>query len=453
MKIPNNSPSLYNYEIFPRVAELNRLTAFKARGLGIDNALTPGREYTIYFIPREENNSSVLLSISDFTKYDSICAAADENGVIELEYTFKREQIYTLRLTDKDDGGKIRIINNFRIFCAAADLYKRTPMRGNLHCHTCKSVDGHEDPYLAAATYRRAGFDFLAITDHHNVDGSVFAIEKSKDIPSEMSLYYGEEVHVPNAYIHAVNVGALLPGGIGLDSYYHANEAKVKTEVAEIAAEYKDRLPENIEPYDFAWRKWIADTIHKYGGIAILAHPFWEWDANNTRDDVFRYLAKEKIYDAAEILHGQEEGCPDAYMAAAFWNDMRADGIFISPVGVDDAHMRYFHWSYESAFNWTSTMIFAKAPSFDGFAEAIRSGYSVATESYEDGPEHIVGTYRLTKYTLFLLDQYFPHHDELCFEEGCRMRDCYLGDEKSRKVLELINGRVKEYQRKFFGRE
>ena len=70
-----------------------------------------------------------------------------------------------------------------------------------------------------------------------------------------------------------------------------------------------------------------------------------------------------------------------------------------------------------------------------------------------DGPEHIVGTYRLTKYTLFLLDQYFPHHDELCFEEGCRMRDCYLGDEKSRKVLELINGRVKEYQRKFFGRE
>ena len=174
-------------------------------------------------------------------------------------------------------------------------------------------------------------------------------------------------------------------------------------------------------------------------------------DANNTRDDVFRYLQKKR-YDAAEILQCQERAALTP-MAAAFWNDMRADGIFISPVGVDDAHMRYFHWSYESAFNWTSTMIFAKDPSFDGFAEAIKSGYSVATESYEDGPEHIVGSYRLTKYTLFLLEQYFPRHDELCFEEGCRMRDCYLGDEKSREVLELINGRIADYQKKFFGRE
>lgn len=452
MKIPNPAPSVFEYEIFPCVALLGAETEFTVRGLGIENALEPGAEYVIRIIPQEENISAVTLEISDYSRYDGIKAVCSGDGRIRFSCVLTREQIYTLRLVGQRRDGSFGPLTDLRVFCAEKDLYIRTPMRGDTHCHTCFSSDGHEDPYLTAAIYRKAGYDFLAVTDHHSAEGSVYAVERSRGIPSGMSLYYGEEIHVPNPYIHAVGVGALMPGGIGIDRWYHEHESEVRDEVARIAASYTPFLPPQIEPYDFAWRKWIADTVHSRGGTAIIAHPFWEYDAHNTRDDMFRFLAKEKIYDAAEITHGQEPGCRDANLQIAFWNEMRAEGIFISPIGADDAHRRYHDWSYDSCFNQSYTLIFALDPTYVGFSEAIKGGYSAAVESYEDAPEHITATYRLTKYSAFLLDRYFPRHDELCFEEGCRMYDGYLGDADSLELLSMISGRVKGYTDRFFGR-
>ena len=453
MKIPRRNPALFQYELFPRVSCVEVPCVFTARGLGKECALLPGETYRIYIIPQEENISAVTLEISEYRRYPSVDVCASEDGAVRFTLTLGREQIYTLRLVRLSESEPENTLCDFRVFCAGPDLFERTPMRGNTHCHTMFSPDGHEDPYLAAAYYRQAGFDFLAITDHHTADGSLEAIRVSEAIPSGLSLYIGEEVHVPNPYIHAVNIGALTEDGCGLDRYYRNHRAEVNEEVSRIAAESVSFLPSGIEPMDYAWRKWIADTIHRHGGIAVLAHPFWEYEAHNTRDDMFRYLSKEGIYDAAEIVHGQEPGCPDANMQIAFWNEMRADGIFITPVGADDAHRRVFDWNYDSSFNEAYTILFAKDPSFDGFAEAIRGGYSAAVESYEGAPEHVISTYRLTKYTLFLLDQYFPEHDALCFEEGRLMRSTYLdGGSKNREGQKHISERIGKYAAHYFGR-
>ena len=452
MKIPNLDPSLCDYELFPRVARLGQETRFTLRGLGRDAALTPGNRYLLRVIGQEENNSALLCNFSDWRQYDGIEATADETGALSFAYTFRREQIHTLRLAEQDEDGDWQQLADLRVFGAKDDLYDRTPMRGNTHCHACPSVDGHEDPFLAAAMYRKAGFDYLAITDHHLIDGSRLAIEAAARIPNGLTLFYGEEVHVPNAYIHAVNVGAVFPGGIGLDRWFHENEAQCREEVATLAAKASGTLPEGVEPMDYAWRQWIADKIHAQGGVAILAHPFWEWDAHNTRDDVFRYFAKEKIYDGAEVLHGQEPGCRDANLQSAFWNDLRAEGIFIAPLGVDDAHRRNHRWDYECCFNRTYSIAMMREPTLAGFAEALHSGYTAAVETYEDAPEHVVATYRMTKYAVFLLEQYFPFHDELCFEEGRLMRDAYLGDGDALALLERLSGRVDNYTDRFFGR-
>lgn len=451
MKVPVRSPGVYDYEIFPAVARKGTRGSFEVRGLGTESALIPGNAYRIYVIPQEENISAVTREISETGSYPFVETCADGRGVVRFEYTFTREQIYTLRLCAACADGSKKL-SDLRVFCAEDDLYRRTPMRGNTHCHTFRSPDGHEDPYLAAAFYRRAGFDFLAITDHHSEEGSVDAIRAARDIPSEMALYPGEEVHVPNPYIHAVNIGALMEGGVGLESWYRGHREETDARVRAIAEEYASRLPEGIEPMDFAWRKWIADTVRENGGIAVIAHPFWEYDAHNTRDDMFRLLAREKLYDAAEIVHGQEPGCADANMQIAFWNDLRAEGIYISPLGADDAHRRMFAWDYDSSFNEVCSVVFALDPSFAGFVQAVRGGYTAAVESYENAPEHVTATYRLTKYTLFLLERYFPRHDDLCFEEGVLMRDAYLGDGEALRSLERMNGRVKRYTDRFFGR-
>lgn len=437
------------YKIFPKVVLKNNATEFVAEGLGIETKLKINEEYIIRIIPQEEIATARTLRNGDDNSYDEIKIKADENSRLCFTYTFNNEELYTLRLLNSS-GERL---TDFRIYSLEEDLWQRTPMKGNTHCHACHSVDGHEDPVVAASVYRKAGFDYLAITDHHKIDGSMYAVENMKNIPTEMALYYGEEVHVPNAYIHAVNVGAVLEGGVGLDKWYHDHEEEVNKIVKETAEYYKDKLPSGIEPYDFAFRKWIADTIHENGGVAIIAHPFWEYDANNMRNSMFRYLTKTKLYDAAEVIFGQDD--PDSKEAnriVAFWNDMRADGMYISPLGCDDAHRRSFKWNYECNFNRAYTVIFAENSSFGGFKEAINKGYSVAIETYDDAPEHVVGTYRLANYAIFLLEEYFPLHDELCFEEGCRIKEAYLGDEESFAVLKLINGRVKRYTDKFFGR-
>lgn len=452
MFIPNPDPSVCDYEIFPQVVRLGAPAALTARGLGMETALTPGETYHLRFIGQEENNSSLILDISDWKRYEGLEAVADGSGTLRFGYTFSREQIYTVRLARRGGNGELEKLTDFRIFCAADDLYCRTPMRGNTHCHVCTSVDGHEDPFLAAAMYRKAGFDFLAITDHHLIDGSMIAIGAQKRIPSDLLLFPGEEVHVPNAYIHAVNIGAVFDGNVGLDRWYHMHEAECKREVARIADDAKGVLPPGVEPMDYAWRKWIAEMIHGRGGVAILAHPFWEWDAHNTRDDVFSYFAEERIYDGAEILHGQEPGCRDANMQVAFWNDMRALGVYISPLGADDAHRRNFRWDYESSFNQAYSVVLMRSPDLSGFAEALKTGYTAAVETYDNAPEHVVATYRMTKYVIFLLEHYFPRHDELCFEEGRLMRDAYLGDEDAKLLLERVSGRVRRFEDRFFGR-
>ena len=131
---------------------------------------------------------------------------------------------------------------------------------------------------------------------------------------------------------------------------------------------------------------------------------------------------------------------------------LRAEGIYISPLGVDDAHRRYFNWDYECSFNEVYTVAFVKEKSLEGLKEAFVNGYTSAVESYENAPEHVVATYRLTKFTLFLLENYFPYHDELCFTEGHYLKEAYLGDENAVKMLRLLKGQTKSFYNKFFGK-
>lgn len=454
MKIEIRKPVNASYELFPRVVRLGIETTFRARGLGVESAWKPGTEYLIKVIPQEEICTAKTHMLGNYDLYDTLEATADEDGVLQFSYTCKREQLYFFRFVEKAENEWFAKGINLSVFCAADDLWDRTPMRGNTHAHTCFSAyDGHEDPVIAASIYRKAGFDYLAITDHHNSAGSAFAIEHMKDLPTEMAVYFGEEVHIPNAYIHAVNVGGRFPDGKGLSEYFEAHEAEVTEKVRKISEEAAPTLPEEIDPEDFAWRKWIADTIHENGGTAIIAHPFWNFDAHNTQNDMLRYLGKIGLYDAAEIVHGQDSPYDtEANMQLAFWNDLRAEGIFIPVVGSDDAHRRSYPWNYECAFNDAYTVIFARDPSLQGFSEAVHNGYSSAVESYGGAPKHVVGTYRMTRYTIFLNDVYFPTHDEFCFEEGCRLKEAYLGDKKALKTLERNKGRVKAYTDRFFGR-
>ena len=99
-------------------------------------------------------------------------------------------------------------------------------------------------------------------------------------------------------------------------------------------------------------------------------------------------------------------------------------------------------------------VVFAKDNSLDSIISQIKGMYSVAIEQQRNEGERVYGSYRLVKYTRFLLNYYFPAHDELCIEEGRLMREYALGDEDAGKRLAALYGRNHRHMQKLLrGRE
>ena len=75
--------------------------------------------------------------------------------------------------------------------------------------------------------------------------------------------------------------------------------------------------------------------------------------------------------------------------------------------------------------------------------------YSIAIDTISE-EYRLVGDLRLAKYARFLLDEFTPLHDELCFEEGRLMKDYACGEEGAEETLRFISGRMKKQREKYF---
>ena len=76
--------------------------------------------------------------------------------------------------------------------------------------------------------------------------------------------------------------------------------------------------------------------------------------------------------------------------------------------------------------------------------------YSVAVDTIST--EHrLVGETRFIRYGDFLLREFFPLHDELCFEAGRALKEyATSGSERALAILECLNGRLAEQKKKYF---
>ena len=93
--------------------------------------------------------------------------------------------------------------------------------------------------------------------------------------------------------------------------------------------------------------------------------------------------------------------------------------------------------------------MFAPENKREPLISSIKDFYSVAVDTISD-EFRIVGDLRLVKYAAFLFQEFFPLHDELCFEEGRLMKEYACGDKSASAALEFINGRMKKQREKYF---
>lgn len=258
--------TLSHYKIIPKIVRSNARADFRIIPLYGKLLFSEG-EYRLTFCPVME-----IFQNKGCTVY----ASPEKDGTLSFSADIGSEQEYNIYLA-KNDGEKFSNIACFNIYALDSDLYELRPFRGDMHVHTYGS-DGKEDARYVVSSYRRVGFDFLAITDHRNYAPSVDAKNFYDRYDLDMALYHGEEVHPPENPVHMVNFG----GSFSVNALIENDKEKYYSEVREIMKtvdDYPDPEAEN-EIYMYASCKWVFRKIEEGGGISIFCHPYWRVGGN-----------------------------------------------------------------------------------------------------------------------------------------------------------------------------
>ena len=455
--------NLLDYDVFPKVIKCGKEVTIRIRPLGSRPRFTPGETYKLIICALDQGNPSQYPVAADWRYSDIVC---DAEGGFSVTHTFDTEQAYFLRFEDMEG----KRINQFPVYAVAEDLAGRYPFRGDLHMHTFRS-DGSQAPAVVAANYRRHGYDFTVISDHRRYWPSLEAIDAYKDVDTEMVIVPGEEVHLPpvngmeNA-VHIVNFGGeysinartegdsvnekgVAPEFHSLNGSFPGCMPKEEYDAMMLKLIEEADIPAGIDPYAAVCCKWIFDEIRKANGLGIFAHPNWIANVFHVPEVFYEYIMDTKPFDAYEVIGGENYYEQNGFQTLKYYED-RAKGRRYPIVGSTDSHN-----SHKSSRNALicSTIIFARECERTELIDSVKKFYSVAVDTISE-QYRMVGENRLARYGSFLMEYWFPIHDDLCIEEGRLMKQYITGTEEekaeAKAMLAAINGRMKRLREKYF---
>lgn len=356
-----------------------------------------------------------------------------ENDILSFDFAFAGEEEYCFHLRRRQSDGTVLTVLQVHVYALHADLAALRPCKGDFHMHSCRS-DGKEAPPYVAASGRKQGYDFMAVTDHRQYGPSLEAIAFVDSLPLDMRCYPGEEVHTPDNSVHIINFG----GAFSVNALCREDEEGYRNAVNTASSEFTDVLPPKLA-FQAAASEWAFAQIRHGGGLAMYCHPYWRpHDRTAVPGPLNDMLLARRHFDILEVIggfyrHQREENA----LAVARYQQERADGAQLAVAGVSDAH-----GCDGDLFGWYYTIVFASSTAFADLVTAFHSGLSVAVEAVPGEFPRLVGPFRLVKFTYFLLREYFPRHDRYCQQEGEAALDHLAGDPQARIRLQHLQGRV-----------
>ncbi len=419
------------FDVFPRMVRAGRKTTVTIRPLYAHCAFQNGKTYQAALIPLEGTSGQMQWGNPIFTAVNPV------DGMIRIELQFDQEQEYRLLVMSADG-----LVGEFKFYALDDDLFHLWPYKGDFHLHTSYS-DGRESPAYVAAACRKIGLDFMAITDHRRYGPSLEAAQAFDELPIDLRIFPGEEVHPPENHVHILNFG----GSFSVNALFLSEQ--YRREVAEIAAALED-LPEGMDRYPYASCVWCYDQIREAGGLGVFCHPYW---INDHRCDVpgalTNLLLERQPFDALELIGGYHRSEIEANtLQVARYHEERARGKRIPIVGVSDTHGS----ETGELFGWYYTVAFARSDDLADLISAIKGCLSVAVEALPAETARAYGPFRLVRFAQFLMREIFPLHDMLCAEEGRLMLAHAAGDHAAAALLKPLQGRVKALYTKLWDR-
>ncbi len=206
-------------------------------------------------------------------------------------------------------------------------------LRGNLHMHTGRS-DGRLSYEDALALYERAGYDFIAVTDHWKV--------------SERGVTDGGMLLLPGC---EYNVGETVQEGV-----YH------------IVGVGMARTPALTRGQRGLGPQAVIDEIRACGGLAILAHPAWSL---NSAEAVSRLsgLIGTEIFNATSDFPANARP-----YSGLFVDQLASLGMLLPCMACDDAH----HYRGDALRGFI--MVHAREKTHEAIMEALAQGRFYASQ-------------------------------------------------------------------------
>ncbi len=445
---------LYDYDVFPMVFPVKKEVTITLKPLGAHAAFCG--EYRVTVQRLNAGGTALAFCAWNETVYD---LTPEADGCLRFAYTAKEECEYFVRIHKEG-----RRLAQLSVYALEPDLACRIPLRGDLHMHTCRS-DGREGPAVVCANYRKRGYDFIVVTDHHRYYPSLEAIGAYRGVGTALNILPGEEVHLPQTNVHIVNAGGLFSVN-GLltckENYTETNGAMDKRRFDESVTppevitpeEFDAQLdaveatltdcPADVDSRSFAVCLWAFEKIRAAGGLGIFAHPYWIADMWHVPEPFLFYMMEKHPFDAFEVLGGENYYEQNGFQTALYYDEYRKGRVH-PIVGSTDSHGSTEH---NRNADICSTIVFAAENERKAILDAIRDRYSVAVDTISE-EYRLVGEFRLQKYASFLMENFYPLHDRQAAMDG-EMMFQYCTGNAEKEELEQIAGRAKKQFDKYF---
>ncbi len=431
------------FEVVPRIVPANRESTIEIVPVFDHVRFDPSCVYELTYSPVEQ------IAVKSGWKPKTIEVVTPENGRLRITKFFEGEQEHTFSVEEIKPDKKRRVFFVAHVYSLEPDLFALRPYKGDFHMHSHRS-DGVESPAYVAAASRRAGLDFMALTDHRTYRASLQAAGAFEGAPADLRVFPGEEVHPPDNPVHIVSLGAAS----GITELYDdpQKEKAYRGEVAGVRAGLKD-IPSGVDPYMYASCVWTAAKIRERGGLSMIAHPYWytgnKFPAPGPLTDL---LLKNRVFDILELVSGfgaadLDEMDTNGLQAARYYEEV-ARGNKLAIAGISDAH----GIERAESFGRFYTVCFARTPEFADIRSSFQNSQSVAVEAIAGNRPRPFGPFRLVKFTHFLLREVFPQHDELCLAEGAAMLQHAAGEPGAVSRLRLMQGQVARLYDRYWGK-
>lgn len=423
-----------SFDVSPRIVPANRCTSITIRPRFEHSFFRDGAEYMISHFPSEE----FLKRRSG--KIPFTIRVRPTNGVLTFAPFFDEEQEHVLWV-EQLEGEEKKPVGDFRVYSLQDDLFHRLPFKGDFHLHSCRS-DGREAPAYVAGASRRIGMDFMAVTDHRRYEPSLEAQQAFADVPIDLRIFAGEEVHPPDNPVHIIN----FAGTVNMSALFQ-DEKAYRSSVRKLQRTLP-KVPSGINPYQYASCVWCFQKIRESGGLGIFCHPYWFTNHRYTPPGALTsYLFETSPFDAFEIIGGFHRFEADSNtLQVARYHEERLRGRPIPIVGASDSH----GCERGELFGWYYTIVFSPTLDWCDLRQSVLDLYSVAVEALPNEIPRAYGPFRLVKYALFLMREVFPQHDELCQEEGRQMLEYLAGAKGAAEALYSLKGRTSAHMRRQF---